>query len=361
MRVHFTDIAIKSLKPATALYWDTTLPAFGMRVGRNGKAWVVMRGVDRSKTTFGRYPELPLSDARKEARKLLTQNPEPTVSAISLEEARDEFLNQNYRDKSQRSKNEATRLLSKHFTALPKNLPDITDSHIKKCLDKLSHVPSEQVHAYRTARCFFRWCTRPPRRYLKHSPMEGYEAPGKDRKRKRVLTDQELKAVYEAADAPPHHVIRLLILWGTRQGETACSERLWAKDGVLTIPGAHTKNGRDHAIPLLPMATAELAKSNDKHYFPSRWGDDHISSGAWSKIKREVQKLSGTKNWQLRDLRRTFRTNMARLKVPRDLSELLINHAPPVLDDIYDQYDRIDDKRAALAKYESWLQQLLET
>lgn len=50
---------------------------------------------------------------------------------------------------------------------------------------------------------------------------------------------------------------------------------------------------------------------------------------------------------------------MARLKVSRDVSEVLINHAPPVLDDIYDRYDRLDEKREALAKYETALIWLL--
>jgi hypothetical protein len=42
-------------------------------------------------------------------------------------------------------------------------------------------------------------------------------------------------------------------------------------------------------------------------------------------------------------------------KVPREISEVLINHAPPVLDEIYDRYDRLDEKRDALKKYEEWL------
>jgi len=96
------------------------------------------------------------------------------------------------------------------------------------------------------------------------------------------------------------------------------------------------------------------------HYFPSRWGESHLQDGSWSKIKREIQAKSGTKGWMLRDIRRTFRSNMARLKVPRDLAEVLINHAPPVLDEIYDRYDRLDEKRDALSRYEQWLKILLE-
>jgi integrase len=121
---------------------------------------------------------------------------------------------------------------------------------------------------------------------------------------------------------------------------------------------------RPHAIPILPLAQRVLASLPERgpYFFAARWDDSgHLTSGAWSKLKREVQKLSGTSNWQIRDLRRTFRSNMARLKVPRDLCEVLLNHAPPILDEIYDRYDRLDEKRDALAKYEAHIQKLTES
>lgn len=361
MRTHLTDKSIKTYR--TGHYWDDHTPGLGVRVGKHAKTWIIMRGREREKITLGRYPSLSLSDARTEAKKLLSQSPEAKVETVVFREAKTQFVEEHYRDRSPRMKHEANRHLTKHFATLdPKPLPDIDDGHIKTCLDKLKHVPSEQLHAYRVIRCFLKWCTRPPRKFMKHSPMEGYEPPSKDRKGTRTLTDQELKAIWKAADGPTTRVVRLLVLWGTRQTETASTERLWAMNEVLTIPGAYTKNGRDHAIPLLPLAKQELARCpSGKHYFPSRWGDSHLQDGSWSKIKREIQLKSGTKNWQLRDIRRTFRSNMARLKVPRELCEVLINHAPAALDEIYDRYDRLPEKREALLRYERWLQTLLKT
>lgn len=361
MRAHFTDLAVRSFKKG--MHWDDATPGFACRVGRRAKTWLVVRGRAREKVVIGRYPDIGLSDARAEAKKLLSTVPEPKQEVHAFTTKRDEFVEEHYRDKSMRTKDEAKRHLTKHFRPLEKlNLHEIDDRDVKKCLDKLSKTPSEQLHAYRFARTFFTWCTRSPRRYLKHSPMEGYEPPSKDRKGTRILSDQELVAVWKAAEGPTLAVVRLLILWGTRNTETASLEREWDVEGVITIPGGFTKNGRGHSIPVLPLARGVLTslRGTNRHYLASRWGDSHLSDGAWSKIKREVQAKSGTKNWQLRDLRRTFRSNMARLKVPRDLCEVLINHAPPVLDEIYDRYDRLDEKREALAKYERHLLTLLE-
>ena len=152
-----------------------------------------------------------------------------------------------------------------------------------------------------------------------------------------------------------------MILWGTRNTETASLQREWVTDEVLTIPGGHTKNGREHSIPVLPTAQSilDILEGSNRYYFAGRWGVGHRHAGALGKLKCEVMDASGTSGWQLRDLRRTFRSNMARLKIPRDVCEVLINHAPPVLDEIYDRYDRIAEKRDALAKYEAFIEALL--
>jgi hypothetical protein len=189
VKLHLTDLSVRSLKPKgpQRTYWDDTTPGFGVRVGKNAKTWTVMRGAARERITIGRYPDLSLSDARTEAKRLLSAVPEPKVDRIRFETAKDQFLEENYRDRSQRAKCEAGRLLRNHFTPLfTMDLHEIEDGHIKKQLDKAKDAPSEQLHAYRTARCFFKWCTRPPRRFIKHSPMEGYEPPGKDKRGTRV-------------------------------------------------------------------------------------------------------------------------------------------------------------------------------
>jgi transposase len=104
-----------------------------------------------------------------------------------------------------------------------------------------------------------------------------------------------LAATHDAAvqmiDTSVVRVHRLLILWGTRSGETARLQRTWVEDGNMTVPGEFTKNGRAHTIPLLPMARAILRdqQSNRVYYFPGRLLDDtHFNDGSWSKLKREV-------------------------------------------------------------------------
>ena len=359
-----TELSVRALKGSDqyVTYWDTTTPGFGIRVGKRSRTWTIMRGRHRERVTIGKYPDLSLAEARTEAKRQLVADSEPKAISKTFKEAREEFLEEHYKDKRPGTKYQVARLLKGYFKNVEAmQLAEVEDTHIKKALDKIAGRPSEQLHAYRAVRTFLRWCTRPPRRYIKHSPMEGYEPPGKDRKGSRILTDAELKAVWEASKSPSHAIFRLLILWGTRNAETCALERIWVNDDVLVIPGEFTKNGRDHSIPILPLAEEVLGQTNgsNQHYFRGRWGRGHLNKNSLGGLKREIMKASGTKGWQIRDIRRTFRSNMARLKVPRDVCEVLINHAPPVLDDIYDRYDRLDEKRDALARYEAFLLQLL--
>jgi hypothetical protein len=369
MRQHLTDAGVRALKPAAKQFkvWDTQTLGFGILVGERAKTWfVVYDGKRRIFKSLGRYPDIPLSDARKKALVLLGTRPEP-ATAPKFEAVIEEFIEDNYKNaKGRRTKSEARRLLNSHFPALlPKRLSEITDAQVSDALGKLSRTPSEQLHAFRTMRTFLRWCTRPPRRYIPHSPLEGYRPPGEDRKGTRTLTDAELVAVWNACEGFFGDIIRLLILWGARNGEVGRLQRAWREGRVLTIPGEFTKNGRAHAIPLLPMARAIIDRrnTNDYYYFPGRTPDSHFNDGSWGKLKKELDKRSGVTGWKVRDLRRTFRSNMAKLKVPRHIAEILINHVTGTrneLDEIYVRYDFLDEKRDALGKYEAYLTSLLK-
>jgi hypothetical protein len=56
--------------------------------------------------------------------------------------------------------------------------------------------------------------------------------------------------------------------------------------------------------------------------------------------------------WGLHDLRRTVRSHMPPLGVPRDVSERLLGHAQQVLDRHYDHHDYTPQVRAALEAWE---------
>src|SRR5579872_4875779 len=219
-RVHMTDVVVSGLK-TTATYYDEKTPAFGLRVGKTKKTWFVVRGRERLRTKIGQYPIISLADARKEARRLLTEK------LIVSERFTFDHAYEQYKvtlaSRKERTQYDYKRVLERYLQDVlgKKKLCDIAYEDITSITDPLSRGEKRNVLA--VGRTFFRWCVRPPRRYLKHSPLEGVELP-KAGKRKRILNDDELIAVWHATGRQgyPHGTVcRLLMLTGQRVGEIA--------------------------------------------------------------------------------------------------------------------------------------------
>ncbi|MDI1345078.1 MAG: site-specific integrase [Pseudolabrys sp.] len=331
---HLTDIVVQRLRtPGT--YFDKTTPAFGIRVGKNRKTWIVMRGKDRVRTRVGHYPSLSLSDARTAAKKLLVE-PVTKATRITVRAANETFKLEHCSKKKARTRYDYERVMDKYIVPElgSKKLADVTYEGVLAITKDMADTPSEQSHVLAVARTFFRWCVQPPRRYLMHSPLEGLRVDlGKGRK--RVLLPAELKKVWDGArkQGYPHGtIVRLLILTGQRRGEIANLRRAWVneKERTITLPDWVTKNGRQHTIPFGAMV-AEIIETVPRLnttdlLFPSRDADDRPVSG-FSKFKKELdEQYAGVGPYVLHDLRRTFGTKLAELKVLPHVVERMLNH-----------------------------------
>jgi hypothetical protein len=193
-KLHMTDVVVLRLK-SSGTYYDDTTPAFGLRYGKNRKTWFVVRGRERLRTNIGQYPTVSLADARKEARKLLTEEP-TKADRITFNEAYD-IYKEALKSRKERTQYDYKRVLEKYLQPKlgTKKLFNILYDDITAITDSLTR--SERRNTLAVGRTFFRWCVRPPRRYLKHSPLEGVEVP-KAGKRKRILNKEELITVWHA-------------------------------------------------------------------------------------------------------------------------------------------------------------------
>src|SRR5450631_672672 len=193
-KLHMTDVVVARLK-YNGTYYDEMTPAFGLRVGKNRKTWFVVRGRERLRTTIGQYPATSLVDARKEARKLLTEEP-TKADRITLNAAYD-LYKEALKSRKERTQYDYKRVLDKYLQPKlgTKKLFEISYDDLTAITNSLRR--SEKRNTLAVGRTFFRWCVRPSRRYLKHSPPEGVEVP-KAGKRKRILNDDELVTVWRA-------------------------------------------------------------------------------------------------------------------------------------------------------------------
>lgn len=169
--------------------------------------------------------------------------------------------------------------------------------------------------------------------------------------------------------------LKLILVTAQRPGEVAQLHRDQIKDRWWTIPAEVAgKNEREHRVYLTDTAL-ELIGDGKGHIFSSGRGKrGHISENALSqainrgylddivvkvignrKIKARKAPYFGMKPWSPHDLRRTARTNMARVGISDEVGEEVINHIKPGIVGVYNKYRYDNEKKDALLKWEGLL------
>lgn len=374
-----TELTIRKLSPKgkeRVEVWDDKLPGFGVRVSASGtKSFVLMyyTAGKKKRLTLGRFPMMTLAEARRRAHEALATvaeggEPEakPAVAdvGVSFSSAVEMFVAQHCRRHNRASHAQETeRVLRTKFVTSWGERPirSISRADVLRVLDDAVDAghPSAANHALAAVRKLFSWAVE--RSLVETSPCTGVSRPAPVMHRDRVLSDDELASVWHGAlalAAPFSHIVRLLILTGQRRGEVAglrWSEVDWL-NAVWNIPPARTKNGRQHALPLTPLAI-EVLKTvpsvHDELAFPARGNDDATPSG-FSKIKRRLDELSGVSDWTLHDLRRTLATQLAGMGVAPHVVERILNHASGTFGGvagIYNRFQYLPEMRAALGMW----------
>jgi integrase len=377
--MHLTDIVIKNLKApekGQKDYRDDSLPGFMCRVSQAGaRTFYLMHGADRRRTALGKYPDVTLKMARSEAQRLLAEHTlgkhqAPRQTFLAALEA---FLAFHAANNRASTTSEVRRILTKQFASLHrKQLADVTMHDITRITDRMivGGYPSAATHAHMAVRNFLSWCAR--RRFLDRSPLEGLERPSKSTSRERVLSDDELRAVWKAADDCGQFgkIVKLLIATGQRRSEIGSMQFEWLdlENGTCTIPASVTKNRRPHTFPvgrgLLELRSPRLPGSGP-YVFSARGSDGGKPFNSWSKAKasldRKVAEHLGANTklipWTLHDLRRTYATNLQRLGIKLEVIEALLNHVSGTragIVGVYQKHRYEAEMREAVGTFERW-------
>ena len=253
---------------------------------------------------------------------------------------------------------EAVRALERMFaSAWARPAEDLDRASVVRALDALAKT-GRTAMAARTAaygRACYQWAIK--RGALTTNPFAALPAiDGGKPTRERVLTDDELAAVWRAAAAEPPPVgiaARLLMLTGQRRDEVASMRWNELSDDLSTwtIAGARTKNGRPHLVPL-----ASRRKSCCGHCRARLMGSFCRGRGSpysgWTKAKKRLDGAAGVSNWRLHDLRRTLATGLQRLGVRLEVTEAVLNHisgSRAGIVGVYQRHNWANEKKAALA------------
>ena len=354
-KLKLTDLSLRALKTdaASTTYWDTTLPAFGIRVGKNRKTFLVMLGKKRTRHPIGRYGELSLQEARRRAHTLIGEAQQQLQTAKPALPPLHEVLETFYATHCAALKPGSAYQLKRLLKRLPQL--DMTSQQLDRLLDGIEK-PSERLHAFRAFRVFYAWCSR--RRFLTASPMLAMQPPGRDTIRERLLTTEEIVKIWHVA--PPN--VRLLIATGQRWNQIASLRRCWIEEDVIRFPAEIMKNGMEHVLPFGPLTVSLLATLPETGdlLFPARGQNKPMTHQGKSKLLLEQK--AGVSNFVLHDIRRYYASTMASLGIPIATCELLLSHISGSLAGIvrvYQKYSFEKEKREAQLLYEKHLAALV--
>lgn len=178
------------------------------------------------------------------------------------------------------------------------------------------------------------------------------------RSRDRILTDDELKAVWRTAEkskAPFESLVRFILLTMARRNEAARMEDAELIGDDWTIPAARYKTKLDHVVPLSKAAKQVLAEALRIEGVPYVFTTASEPISGFSKFKADFDKDCGVEGWTLHDLRRTARSLMSRAGVDADIAERCLGHAIGGVRGVYDRHAYHAEKKAA---FEALAQQL---
>ena len=336
------------------------------------KSWAVRyrHGGRSHKHTVGPYPAFDLKQARDAAAKVLRavaegRHPEQRQSG-SVEDAVAQFLERHGKNYRPKPRSEAERLLRLHVVGNwgRRKLEEITRADVRAMVARIeAPIAANRVHSI--VRKLFNWAVEND--LIVNSPVAGLKAPHAETSRDRVLTDDELRRVWQAAErlGPLNGaVVRLLVLTGQRRNEVAhmqwgeldLEKRLW------TLPRERVKNDRRHEVPLSSQAVATiqaLPRISDRFVFSTN-AESPVND--FGKNKGRLDELSGVSDWVLHDLRRTVASGMARLGISLAVIEKVLNHASGSFAGIvgvYQRHEFAEEKRAALEKWAEHVERLV--
>ena len=364
-----TDRGIRALKPAQAgkrqLVWDAQVPGLGVRVTDTGTktfVLVVRYPGDRHPTprALGSYGAMTLEVARTKGREWLAaigngvdpKHREASRRADSLQAIAEAYLK---RESQLRTIDQRRAILQRlvlpRFGARP--IEDIRKGEIVALLDRIeeSSGPAMAQYTLATLRRLFTWHAGRSDDF--RSPIVRGMArvkPGEQR-RQRVLDDDEIRALWRAAEAAPSvfgYLVQFLLLTAVRRNEAAGMRRSEIVGDDWIIPPQRYKTNLELVIPLSLVAKAALARApqiGTAGFVFTTDGKTPISG--FSKFKRAFDQACGVTGWTLHDLRRTARSLMSRAGVPSDHAERALGHVIGGIRSTYDRHEFYQEKKHA--------------
>lgn len=396
-KLELTDRKLFHIKPAASgsryELADTHVGGLRVRVGdgvnESGKAasisFVLLArfppAIHPTRRTLGTYPRMSLANARKlaiEWKQTIATGADPTISenaAIRSIEAvggvsEDRsfgsvvawFLERHVYKQGLRTAKEIESNLRRNAVShwKDRSIDQVTRRDIAKRLDAVEDstgsVAADKLLAHLSK--LFNWYAARDDEFVSPIVKGMGRSNPRSRARKRILDDDELRAVWAVAEGQGAFgaLVQLLLLTGQRRAKVAGMR--WDdidSKGIWSIPTEAREKCNAGSLRLPSQALAIVHSQPKIRRVPlvlSGRGAKPLSG--FSKLKplldTAVDEKLGRKvpKWTLHDLRRTAKSLMARAGVRPDISERVLGHSIAGVEGIYDRHRYDEEKAQAL-------------
>lgn len=393
MTVKMDARSVAKIKPQAQRmeYFDADCAGLALRVTPAGaKSWVLLYRVAKRlrRWTIGSYPTIGLASARDKARTALRKVPDGIDPALKKKERREagsfgelaDWYVEEYAKPRKRTWRDDRRLLNNEVLPTWKHRParDITRADVRELIEAVASRPAP-ILANRLRALLhrlFEWAIE--QEHVDGNPVAHVRRPGVEKQRDRVLTEDEIRTLWQALDKQEPHMaaaFKLRLITAQRGGEVA--DMRWQDvdldGGWWTIPGERAKNGLPHRVPLTPMAVEIIKalkpvdpkptrgkKTTGSESDPVKKAPVYVLAGARGKRQRsEAAATFGLENFIGHDLRRTAASMMAAGGVSRFIIGRVLNHVERGVTSVYDRHSYDPEKQAALTWWDAKLTAIL--
>lgn len=269
---------------------------------RKGGAWKTRN--------LGEWPAVSLAEARNKAAALSKR---VLPESVTFGDLLDEWFQRRIEPRYKVTKNIEVYVTKGKTEAASTPLSQLTTKRLTDIL--VEYADAAPVAANR---CLSNWKLAlkyaVERGYIERSPLENTTAAvagGDEKSRDRVLTDDEIRALW--ADQHDHgSLLKSLLLTGLRISEAQSAKLDQLSGARLQIP--ENKSSRPHWVYLAPLAL-ELIGDHDGYLYAQR-----SATAVQARLKRKGV------GWTPHDLRRTFATRLAGLGIATHVIEKCLNH-----------------------------------
>jgi integrase len=360
-------------------------------VSAAGRAVWVLRyrhGTRRFELTLGPYPDIGLADARgmstlKRADILKGANPAAEKRKAKATAAKDwtvRALIQDYREKKLITLARSTQVCyGRHLLKIdrklgPLGVRDVEAADVVSLIEECELTWGESSLLLVTAKCLFTHACG--KQLINVNPCVGIMlsallGPRPPIRKRLMLTREELHLLLNAKMRRPNALaIRILLGTGVRGSElfTAQWKDVHLDEARWHIPASKTGPAMD--LPLVPVVVGWFNElrgyvSRSGYVLPARarsraqrnGGDTHVNKDT---IRESIdywidQYKPKVRRFTPHDLRSTMKSHMRALGVPRDISEMCLNHKLTGVEGIYDQHNYYSERRQALLTWVRFL------